>query len=468
MIRRTLGQIQSMITGSELCGNAADDTVITGVSINTRTLKPGNLYIPIAGERFNGHSFAELAIEAGAAALLWNRYEPNPPAGRIPVLLVDDTLQAIQALSRAYRLEINPVVIGITGSNGKTSTKDILAASLSAKYRTHKTFGNLNNHLGVPLTLLEMEEGTEIAVIEMGMSGLGEISLLSSLALPDISIITNIGDAHLGDLGSRELIMQAKLEIVEGLRQGGLLIMDGDNEQLRTAAQAKAQAGRFSIRTFGLSDANDYYPQTSATGMNGSSFTYISPDSAGIRQQVKLPLIGQHQILNALAAIAAAEYAGLRPDQLADGLENVQITGMRNEVMQAGSRIIINDAYKSNPASASASLQMLMALEERRQKVAVLGDMQDLGPFAQQLHRQVGACVQKERLDYLFTLGQNSVYTAQEAARIMGSDRVYSAQDKQELGKQLRTILEPDAIILVKGSRAMQLEEVVELLVKHQ
>ncbi|MBW7458871.1 UDP-N-acetylmuramoyl-tripeptide--D-alanyl-D-alanine ligase, partial [Paenibacillus sepulcri] len=305
MIQKTIQQISVMVRAMNKIPQEQAAVEIRGVSIDTRTLQQGNLYIPIAGERFNGHEFARQAIEAGAAAMLWNKSEPNPPIGGIPVLLVTDTLTAIQALAREYRMQLPVKVIAITGSNGKTSTKDILAGCLSKSFRTQKTFGNLNNHLGVPLTLLELNEDTEMAVVEMGMSGLGEIALLSSLALPDIAIITNIGDAHLGDLGSKENILKAKLEILHGLKRDGILYYNGDDPMLRTGLGV--QEWPYDLKTFGMEAHNDYHPVCHEMNLEGTSFK-IAQD---LLMSLTIPLIGHFQLVNALAAIAVASNLGM-------------------------------------------------------------------------------------------------------------------------------------------------------------
>ncbi len=229
MISRTLGQIAAMIK-VENDVSSFQDKLIQGVCIDTRKIIKGNLFIPFKGERMDGHQFVEAALEQGAAAALWQKDVPNPPKNA-PILIVEDTLEALQQLAKSYRDELPAKVIGITGSNGKTTTKDITAAIFSETYKVHKTEGNFNNHIGLPLTILSMEESTEIAILEMGMSGKGEISLLTKLSRPDVAIITNIGEAHLLDLGSREAIAEVKLEIIEGLSENGLLIYPG-NEPL--------------------------------------------------------------------------------------------------------------------------------------------------------------------------------------------------------------------------------------------
>ncbi|GGD63310.1 UDP-N-acetylmuramoyl-tripeptide--D-alanyl-D-alanine ligase [Paenibacillus nasutitermitis] len=462
MIQRSVKQVSVMVRAIEAVAREHEHILIHGVSIDTRTLRQGNLYIPIAGERFNGHDFVEQAIEAGAAAVLWNREEPNPPVGRIPVLLVNDTLSAIQVLAREYRMELPVKVIAITGSNGKTSTKDILASCLSGTFRTQKTFGNLNNHLGVPLTLLALNEDTEVAVVEMGMSGLGEIELLSSLALPDIAIITNIGKAHLGDLGSMENILKAKLEIIHGLKQDGTLYYNGDDPLLSSAlrdGQCPVQA-----ITFGMEARNDFHPAAFDMGIEGSSFTIPQYPLTTLT----IPLIGQFQLVNALAAIAAASELGVKPAALKSGLAATTLTGMRNEVVHTNRFTLVNDTYKSNPSSAAAALQTLYTFPDNYQKIAVLGDMMDMGDQAVSLHRELGALADGNRLDYLFAYGPLSEHTANCAAERMEAEHVFHYSDKQKMARHIKAILEQDALIWVKASRALKLEEVVAALLEDE
>ncbi|MBB6672688.1 UDP-N-acetylmuramoyl-tripeptide--D-alanyl-D-alanine ligase [Cohnella nanjingensis] len=463
MIRRTLSQIATMLKVQEPVSTREADTVIRGVSIDTRTLQPGQLYVPIVGDRFDGHAFADQAIAQGAAAVLWNRETPHPPTDRVPVLLVEDTLSAIQLLAMSYRAQLRAKIIAVTGSNGKTSTKDMLAGVLSERYATQKTSGNLNNHLGVPLTLLSLAEETEMAVVEMGMSGLGEIGLLSSIAMPDAAIVTNVGDAHLGDLGSKANILQAKLEIAQGLRQGGLLIYNGDDPLLSGALEGKE--GPYEKVSFGMSRRNDYYPLSFALYASGTTFALDDGDEL---TTLTIPAVGRHQLENAMAAVAAAVRVGMMDlAQIKAGFHKVELTGMRNEIVRIGSVQILNDTYKSNPASAKASLAALSAVAGDKTRIAVLGDMQDLGDQAIDLHREIGACA-AAHADYLFAYGPLSAYLAEEAGKRMKPSRVFHDIDKQAMIGRIRDVLRPDAFLLVKASREMKLEDVVTALSEGQ
>lgn len=456
MINRSLKQIADMI-GEVHTSVRYEDVKIIGVSTDTRKLVPGNLFIPITGPNFNGHDYVSTAVAKGASAVLWSRNEPNPPS-EIPVLIVDESLRALQQLAAAYRRQLNVKVVGITGSNGKTSTKDLLAALLSMKFKTQKTIGNLNNHLGVPLTLLSLEEDTEIAVIEMGMSGLKEIELLSSIALPDTAIITSVSEVHLVDLKTRDRIVQAKMEILTGLKENGLLIYNGDNPTL--VKEVYKHAGRFKKVSFGDDISNQLYPTSFNSVDQGSDFTISISDFPPLF----LPLLGKHQMINSLSAIAAALHFGLSKEQIGQGLSNVQATGMRNELIHSGSFTIINDCYKSNPASLRAALATLYGMKNYSQKIAVLSDMVELGEEEVELHQEIGSSIDSRQIDILFTIGPMAEHMAKAAGEHFPNGKVLSFHDKRELEDRLRESMKNGCIVLIKGSRAFKLEEVVHSL----
>src|SRR3954463_13112791 len=294
MINRTLVQLQNMIQ-IENDPTAFKEISIQGVSIDSRKIEPGNLFVPFKGEHSDGHGFVEDALKRGASAALWQKDVPNPPTD-LPVLVVEDTLIALQELARSYRNELDVKVVGITGSNGKTTVKDMTANLLALQYKVQKTEGNYNNHIGLPLTILSLDEDTEVAILEMGMSGRGEIEFLSKLARPNVAVITNIGESHLQDLGSREGIAEAKLEIIQGLEENGLIVYFGDEILLKEPFSH--YTGRAQIQTFGRSLDNDLYPIEIKTGQKGSTFKTNASE-----EEFYLPVLGTHNILNALGAM---------------------------------------------------------------------------------------------------------------------------------------------------------------------
>jgi UDP-N-acetylmuramoyl-tripeptide--D-alanyl-D-alanine ligase len=453
MIRTTLEKIASW-TGGEASGSAE----IRGVSTDTRTIQKGSLFVPISGENFNGHHFAEKALENGAAAALWGKKE-TPPPENLPVVYVDDTLHALQDLAKNYLASIPAKVIGITGSNGKTTTKDMVASVLGTTYKVQKTIGNYNNHIGLPLTVLALEEDTEIVVLEMGMSGRGEIELLSRIAEPEAAIITNIGESHLQDLGSREGISEAKFEITAGLKKNGTLIIPGEEPLL---TEKTARSG-FHVVTFGQADTNDYHPLASEQQKDGTHFTVNQePD-----ERFFIPVLGSHNIHNALAAMAAARQFDVPAESIKKGLKLLTVTGMRTELVEGTNGVtVINDAYNASPTSMKAAVRLLQDLEGYRKKIVVLADMLELGENEDTFHFETGESIDPGKIDCVFTFGQLGRKIADGAAVHFPEDRVAAYEDKQELIRALQEKTADGDIILVKGSRAVKLEEVVEAVIQ--
>ncbi|MGG3738771.1 UDP-N-acetylmuramoyl-tripeptide--D-alanyl-D-alanine ligase [Aeribacillus pallidus] len=457
MIRRTIGQIALMIPVQNDV-SVYSMIEIHGVSIDSRKIEKGNLFIPFQGEKVDGHQFVEDALRKGAAASLWKKDVPNPPKD-VPILMVDDPLHALQELARAYRNELQTKVVGITGSNGKTTTKDMTASLLSRKYRVQKTEGNFNNHIGLPLTILSLREDTEVAVIEMGMSAKGEISFLTKLARPEVAIITNIGESHLQDLGSREAIADAKLEIVEGLPKDGLLLYFGDEPLLRERVQNMKQVR---TKTFGKMSTNDVYPTFTEQKGLGTVFSINRQPN----EQFFLPVLGAHNLMNALAAMMVAEEWNISFTEMKKGLENLQLTKMRMELLEGknGAKWI-NDAYNASPTSMKAAIQLLESLQGFERKIVVLGDMLELGPQEKEFHFQVGKSIDPNRIDYVFTYGELAAFISNGAKEQFPSDRVLSFNDKTELINHLKHVVKANDVILVKASRGMRLEEVVQTFV---
>lgn len=459
MIKRTLHQIQNMIkVENEL--TSFQEVSIEGVSIDSRKITPGNLFIPFKGEHSDGHRFVEDALKKGAAAALWQKDVPNPPAD-LPILVVEDTLLALQELARSYRNELDVKVVGITGSNGKTTVKDMTANLLALEYKVQKTEGNYNNHIGMPLTILSLDEDTDIAVLEMGMSGRGEIEFLSRLARPDVVAITNIGESHLQDLGSREAIAQAKLEIIEGLNEnGGLIIYFGDEMLLREGLSG--YQGRADIKTFGRVSTNDLYPVELETNQNGSTFKIN-----GVETEFALPVLGAHNVLNALSAMLAAQYFQIPFQKMNDGFSSLRLTNMRMELVEGkNGEKIINDAYNASPTSMKAAIDLVSNLPDYDRKILVLGDMLELGEKEKEFHVEMGKYIDPEKIDYVFTFGRLGAEIASGAKKIFSAERVFSYTEKPSLIEELEKYTNDETLVLVKASRGMKLEEVVNALLK--
>ncbi|MGD6994308.1 UDP-N-acetylmuramoyl-tripeptide--D-alanyl-D-alanine ligase [Sutcliffiella horikoshii] len=450
MIKRTLKQIQEMAQGQPISSEYSA-IVVEGVSKDTREDMSGKLYIPIIGENFNGHAFVRDAIEKkGAVASFWQKDQPEPPTD-LNLIVVDDTIEALQHLASSYRNQIGMKVVGITGSNGKTTTKDMVTSVLETTFRVHKTAGNYNNHIGLPLTILSMKEDTEVAVLEMGMSGRGEIELLSSIAKPDAAVITNIGESHMQDLGSREGIAEAKLEIAAGLKQDGKLIINGDEPLLTDRV-----GGKTNVIPFGLKANNDY--QARDITLKGRGTHFIIEET-----EYFIPVLGAHNVTNALAAIIVGELFGVSEENRKKGLEQLVITGMRNEVVEtSGGWTVINDAYNASPTSMRAALDLLGSLDGYGKKIAVLGDMLELGDMEKTFHQEIGQYVKEKNVDYVFTFGALGMEIAKGAQEVLEPSRVKPFMNKQELTRELLPLLENGDVVMVKGSRGMKLEEVIE------
>lgn len=456
MINTTLGQIAD-ICGGQLQGSA--DTRLEGVSINSRQLVQGGLFIPIVGEKFDGHQFVSSALTEGAVASLWQSDHGTPPSGNI--VIVQDTLQALQQFAEAYVQQTGVKVVGITGSNGKTTTKDIVYALLAEAYQVHKTEGNFNNHIGLPLTILAMPAQTEILILEMGMSGRGEIELLSTIAHPETTIITNIGESHLQQLGSREEIARAKLEIVSGLRPEGLLVYLGDEPLLKQIlAEPAFEQKEMRKITFGLDHTNNVYP----TGVMFQGTNTVFTTNSESDEVWTLPLLGMHNVTNALAAITVAQHYEVTAEQIRQGLSKLQLTGMRIEIIQGRHGItLLNDAYNASPTSMKAAIDVLGNLKGYHRKIAVLGDMLELGEEEAIYHQEVGRYIDGQA-DLLFTYGRLGQQIAEGAAKVLEPSQIRSYLSKQELINDLLEIAQEKDAILFKASRGMKLEEVVQAL----
>jgi len=466
LIIRTVAQLADM--SGAILKTDHKDIVVQGVKIDSRQTT-GELYVPIIGERFDGHDFVHQAIENGAKAVLWKKSVPIPEdLQHIPFLRVRDTLAALQKLAAAYRSELFTRVVAITGSNGKTTTKDMTAALLGTNYKVQKTEGNLNNHIGVPLTLLALEEDTDIAVVELGMSGFGEIELLTKIAQPDLAIITNIGDAHLLQLGSRQGIAKAKLEIVQGFSDEGILLYNGDEPLLHAELASMLLPPNLEKKTFGLHESNDWSAAHIELDELGCRFdvNYAGQKSSVGQQHIGIP--GRHNVSNALAAIATARLFGVPDANLEQGFQSMQLTGMRIAPSKAwNGATLLNDAYNANPTATHAAIDLVASLTGFRKKILVLADMLELGADEVKLHSELGEYAIDKKVDVILSYGHLAKHIV-EGARVKADSEVqlFYFAEKQELIDWLKLNIASDDLILVKGSRGMKMEEVVEALEK--
>ncbi|MDV6378507.1 UDP-N-acetylmuramoyl-tripeptide--D-alanyl-D-alanine ligase [Sporosarcina sp. GW1-11] len=448
-MKRNLSTIQQWL---QVEGQLIEQQLVTGVCIDSRRVQKGDLFIPFRGEQVNGHRFVKRAFEQGAVAALWLKDEPNPPAN-VPLLFVDDVEQALQQMARSYRNELNCTIVGVTGSNGKTSTKDLLAGVLSPYFKVKKTEGNFNNELGLPLTLLRVEDDTQVAILEMGMSGFGEISFLSTLAAPHFAVITNIGEAHMQDLGSREGIAKAKFEIIDGLAKDGLLLYDGDEPLLRDLVSNQS-----SLRTvsFGYEQADLMTDQIQSTS-KGSTFTVYGK----VEGTFTIPVYGAHQVKNALAAVIIARELGLTEAQIKSSLEQTKLTDMRMQpVAGENGSLLINDAYNAAPTSMRAAFRFMRETTVREDKWLVLGDMLELGPEEQNYHEGLADDLKKLDLQGIVLFGSRMKWLADQLTDYP-AEVMWTASDAELVVDALRPRLTKDTVVLFKGSRGMKLERIM-------
>jgi UDP-N-acetylmuramoyl-tripeptide--D-alanyl-D-alanine ligase len=453
----TLEEIVKAVRGRLVHGGRKER--ITGVSIDSRKVRPGDLFFAFPGARYDGHDFVGQALEAGAAAAVVTR--PVKDAKEKPLILVSDPLDALQGLARYYRRLFNIPVVGVTGSTGKTTTKDIIAGVLGKRWRVLKNEGNYNNEIGLPLTLLRMERSHQVAVLEMAMRGRGEIAALCEIGRPQVGVITNIGKTHLELLGSQEAIAKAKGELLEALPSDGCAVLNAEDPwQLRLASRVRRKVIFYGMDENCAVRASDITLQE----LEGVKFLLRTPSG---EVPCFLPIPGRHNVYNALAAAAVGHYFGLTPEEIASGLGSPSRTGMRLEVMDGVNGIkIIDDSYNASPASVRAALELLAAVSGRR-KIAVLGDMYELGAESLSGHREVGEKAALLHVDCLCAVGELARETAAGAAQAgLPPERIHVFQKKEEAAAFLQSFLSEGDIVLIKGSRGMRMEEITEFLTK--
>ena len=425
------------------------DMPVRGVVIDHRKVEKGFLFIPIKGERFDGHDFIPAAYEAGALACISERAQE----GDRPYMAVASSLQAYQDIAAFYKSLFSVKTFGITGSAGKTTTKEVLSDVLSQTFCVLKTEGNLNNQTGVPQTLLRLEETHEAAVIEMGTNHFGEIRSLARMVQPDFCFLTNIGTAHIEHLGSREGILRAKSEMLEYIRPGGRVFVNGDDDLLKGMKRRRSD-----VTTFGIAPENDVFAaDICAQGLLGTAFTACCE---GERIPVFIPSPGRHMVVNALAAVCAGMAMDMRPEDIAGGIAAYQPVGHRMQIRQVNGVTVINDAYNANPGAMKAAVDVLCMADGR--KVCILGDMMELGDQAERMHREVGEYAAARGVDLLLCVGAFSRFMAEQAAR-SGARAVWFAT-QAELLKELERYLCAGDSVLVKASRGMRMEQTVERL----
>lgn len=443
------------------------DGVVTGVVTDSRDARPGVAFFALTGERTDGHEHIRDAVARGARVVVARRDEPQVRMDALDerygatLVIVDDVLAALQRLAAYHRSRLDGVVVGITGSTGKTTTKDFVRAVLSTALRTEATTGNRNNELGVPLTLLGARPDVEALVVEMGMRGAGQIRELCEIARPSIAAITNIGLTHVEVLGSEQAIADAKAELIECVAPEGEVFLNADDEWSRKVAERSAAH----VTWFGLGADAEVTARDIVIEPSGApSFTLVAP---GVERRVALAVLGKHNVYNALCAAAIGLYLGISADRVAEGLANATMTGMRMEVIEtAAGVVVLNDAYNANPTSMRAALHTLAEMSAEGRRIAVLGDMAELGSLTDLAHFRLGEEVAALGLDALVSVGSRARRIAEGAlAERMPAETVRPCETAEEAGEVLDDLLACGDVVLVKASRCMGLESVVEGIV---
>ncbi len=455
MERMTVQDVVKATGGRMLCGDA--DTALEHISIDSRSVKAGDLFVPLVGEKTNAHRFIGQALELGASAVLTSEHDAMEDTRAW--IRVENTKKALQAVGAYYRDRLTLPLVGITGSVGKTTTREMVAAALSAGYRVYKTPKNLNSQVGLPITLTEITGKDEIGVLELGMSLPGEMTVIANIARVDAAVITNIGIAHLEQLGSQAHIYREKLAVQDGMKEDGILFLNGDDPMLR---ETKARDGRRTMY-FGTGPNSEYRAEDIRLEDGFPVFTAVCP---GQQVPVRLGVMGRHNVTNAMAALAVAHGYGVDLAAAARALEEFKGFQNRQQVYERGGITILDDTYNASPVSMLAALEVLDSMKKASRRIAVLADMKELGPEASMHHRKVGRWLALHPVDVLLTLGELAGEIG--AAASEGASSLvwhgFAAEDREGLYRKLEEILKPGDCVMLKGSQSMNLGEVVSWL----
>lgn len=452
MINLTAKDIINICKGKLICGNEA--TICKNIKKDTRFIEKGDVYIGIKGENFDGNTMYEKAFEKGAEVCIISGVEPKEYIGKT-IIKVEDSIKALQQLAEYKRKLYNIPVVAITGSVGKTSTKDIISSVMSQKYRVLKTQGNMNNHIGLPLTILQLEEH-EALVVEMGMDHLGEIRVLTNIAHPTMCVISNIGTSHIRTLGSRENILKAKLEILEGTEQNSPIAINNDNDLLNN--WVKTNKTNHKIITYGIDNKSDIMAKNIKLDEDSSSFTLEINNK---EYEVKVPIGGKHFVYNTLSAICVGLENNVEIEDIIEGIKKTKITKRRMEIVKTKiGTTIINDTYNANYESMKAGLEYLHNVNGNR-KIAILGDMLNLGDYETQLHMKIGEEVVKSEVKILITVGKAASNIVKRAQEINKNIEAIECKNNEEAIRYAKNELKEGDIVLVKASNAMHFDEIV-------
>ena len=460
-----IGELIKVVSGKIIQGD--QDCLINRISIDSRTLTPGDLFFAIIGANFDGHNFIIEAFNKGAVGVVIckgaSTLLQNEQIDKNKIIIeVKDTLSALQDWSKHYKDKFKTFNICVTGSNGKTTTKEIIAHILSQEFPLLKTSGNYNNEIGIPLTLLQLDKSHKLLVAEMGMRGLGEIKILTNFIPPDLAVITNVGEAHIGLLGSKNNIFKAKTELLQSLDKEGITILNRDDPYFFKMSKIVKDK---KLYTFGIENKSDIMAcNVRMESDKGMRFTLEVQN--GKSREIYFPLLGRHNIYNALAAAAAAFALGIELDLIEKGLSSFKPLDLHMQFSNFYNGIkIINDSYNASPLSVKSALETLAEVAQKNRKIAILGDMLELGEKADFYHREIGKEVAKLSIDTLITVGQGGKIIAQSSKEEgMAEERIFSFEknEKKNLSKKLLSLTKPGDFILLKGSREMKMEDILE------
>lgn len=459
MIDIKVKDIVKVCNGKLIYGD--EEIICENFSRDTRLIQQKDVYVGIKGQNFDGGLFYEEALEKGASVCILQGVDVDISKlnkfQNIAIVEVTDTIKALQQIAEYKRSLYDIPVIGITGSVGKTSTKDIIASVMSEKYNVLKTEGNLNNHIGLPLTILKLKEHNAL-VVEMGMNALGEIRTLTNIAKPTMCVITNIGTSHIGELGSRENILKAKLEILEGMKQEGILVINNDNDLSHIWNEKNKE---YKVKTYGIENRSDIMAKDIALDENGSTFNVILNNNT---YNIKVPVGGKHFVYNALCAMCVGLENGIEIEKIIDGISKFELTKNRMDVQKNSNNVtIINGSYNASYDSMKASIEYLSSLKGR--KIAVLGDMLELGEFSKELHKKVGEEVQKNNIDILVVCGKEAKNISSRAIELgMNKSSVFEFDELNDVVDYLKSMLKSGDIVLVKASNGMHFNKIVQEL----
>ncbi len=444
-VNMKIADILKVTAGKLICGD--ENIEVENFEKDNRCIKEGDVFVAIKGENFDGNKFYKEAIKSGAKLCILSEM-PEEKIGNI--VLVEDTIKAISQIAEYKRSLYDIPVVAVTGSVGKTSTKDIIASVMSQKYNVLKTEGNLNNNIGLPFTILRLKNENAI-VVEMGMNHFGEISALSKIAKPTLAVITNIGTAHIGNLGTRENILKAKLEILDGL-QGNNIVINNDNDLLRNWQNSK-----YNVITYGIKNKDSMYVAEDINSFETKSIFNLLDNKINAKENdIEVPISGEHFVLNALCAIAVGRYFNISIEDIKKGIKEFKLTKNRMDIFETKSNVlVVNDTYNANYDSMKAAIEYLEKIEKRR-KIAVLGDMLELGSYSEELHKKIGECI--ENIDILITIGENAKII-NDCAKV--SNKVHF-NNNEEAVKEIKSILKSGDAILLKASNSMKFSEIVD------